>query len=457
MDCKVNISDIADSLLQEHLDKYRNNKKVQEVNFRDLASWVSYGERASHMIHLYPAKLLPHIPAFFLANNILSKEGDVVLDPFSGSGTTLLEALLAKKKAVGADSNPLARLISEVKTTPISKKRLTNAFTKLKKAIETSSVEVYKIPDVVNIDHWFYPHVQKKLAKIYYFINEIKNKEIKNFFKIAFSNTIKKVSLADPRLSVPVRLNVKKHKENSKYFLQTKKRISQLKRIDVYSVFYKISEMNIARVSRLYELLDNKTERIKLYDDARLLSSKNKSLWSNTVQLVITSPPYGGAQKYIRSSCLNMGWLEQCKSNELRKFEKKNIGREHYSKHEYVNLKKTGVNTADDLLSEIYDANPLRAHIASNYLTEMNDAFNEITRVLKVGGYIVLVIGDNQVCGYEFETKEYLKIILLDKGLSLELELIDNIHSRGLMTKRNKTAGIIASESVLIFKKTKND
>jgi hypothetical protein len=67
------------------------------------------------MIHLYPAKLLPHIAAFFLASSELSSKGDKVLDPFSGSGTVLLEALLAGRSPIGADSNPLARLISKVK------------------------------------------------------------------------------------------------------------------------------------------------------------------------------------------------------------------------------------------------------------------------------------------------------------------------------------------------------
>lgn len=99
------------------------------------------------------------------------------------------------------------------------------------------------------------------------------------------------------------------------------------------------------------------------------------------------------------------------------------------------------------------NVNPLRAHIAGNYLVEMRQAFAETLRVLKPNGYIVLVAANNQVCGYEFKTSQYLRTIAEQLGLSLKLCLIDDIRSRGLMTKRNKTASVITREWVMIFQK----
>jgi hypothetical protein len=46
-----------------------------------------------------------------------------------------------------------------------------------------------------------------------------------------------------------------------------------------------------------------------------------------------------------------------------------------------------------------------------------------------------------------------MRDIIEGNGLSLELELIDDIRSRGLMTKRNKTAGLITREHILVFQK----
>ena len=71
-------------------------------------------DRATHWIHWYPAKMFHRIPAEILGS--FAGERLTVLDPYCGSGTVLLEAALQGHRAVGADVNPLARLISTVKT-----------------------------------------------------------------------------------------------------------------------------------------------------------------------------------------------------------------------------------------------------------------------------------------------------------------------------------------------------
>lgn len=441
----------ASKILNDLFDKYNRRKKPLQVDFRKMVDWIAYGERSSHMIHLYPAKLLPHIPAFFLANDILSKPGDTVLDPFSGSGTVVLEALLAERIPVGADSNPLARLISKVKTTPIKKVRLERAYSKLK--LDLLTAESSELPNVINIDYWFHSHVILELSKIKNSINKIKDRGIKDFFLVCFSNTIKRVSLADPRLSVPVRLNEKKYAPKSLHFKTTEKLLAKLSTISAIEEFDKCVISNIERVSDLTQKVGLDCAPLILYEDARSLCSKYGHLKDASVQLVITSPPYAGAQKYIRSSSLNLGWLGYCEANTLRDYEKKNIGREHHSKGEYSSFIKTGVKDADKILEKIYAKNPLRSFIAAKYIIEMKDALAESFRVLKKGGYLVLVAAPNEICGMKFETQKYLTSIAEKLGMSVELALVDEIHSRGLMTKRNKTASIINSEWIMVLKK----
>ncbi|EOA05241.1 hypothetical protein HFRIS_008866 [Herbaspirillum frisingense GSF30] len=119
-----------------------------------------------------------------------------------------------------------------------------------------------------------------------------------------------------------------------------------------------------------------------------------------------------------------------------------------------MQLHKTFIDDADVVLNRIYQKNPLRAHIAANYLLEMEMACERMVEVLKPGGYLVLVIGNNQVCGEDFFANKYLREIFVKLGLELKLELVDDIHSRGLMTKRNKTASLIACEWILLFSKS---
>ena len=83
----------------------------------------------------------------------------------------------------------------------------------------------------------------------------------------------------------------------------------------------------------------------------------------------------------------------------------------------------------------------------------MRQSLQEIWRCLKVGGYLVLVAGNNRISGHTFRTPHYLQMIAEDIGLRTILLLVDNIHSRGLMTKRNKTASVITKEFVFVFVK----
>jgi DNA modification methylase len=432
---------------------YEGNKLPIEVDFRKLVDWVPYADSETHYIHSYPAKLLKHIPIFFLNSAIAPSKG-IIFDPFSGTGTVLLEAIKLGYDGYGCDANPVARLITKVKTTPISPKLLT---TELSSILQKSLIQKpIELPNVTNIDHWFLTHIKEQLGKLAYVINSISQPDLRDFFNVCFSNILKKVSLADPNLSVPVRLKPEKYK-NVEHREKATKRLAKISTIDTFEVFKKQALENIKRMSRLYKL-DNIGSASIVSKDARDLildnpSLKDEKLASNSVDMIITSPPYAGAQKYVRSSSFSLGWLGYCENNTLRDHEVKNIGREHYHKSEYQELQLFNVEEIDNRLDEIFSVNPLRAHINGNYLAEMKAAIFEMYRVLKPSKYCVIVMGNNEVCGKPFNTQHYINLIAEQAGFKTELKLVDVIHSRGLMTKRNKTASIINSEWIIILKK----
>src|SRR5438034_402265 len=71
----------------------------------------------THAIHPYPAKFPPQLPKAILEN--FASKGQTVLDPFCGSGTTLVEAKISGVDAIGVDVNGLSVLLSKVKATPL--------------------------------------------------------------------------------------------------------------------------------------------------------------------------------------------------------------------------------------------------------------------------------------------------------------------------------------------------
>src|SRR5919202_4753421 len=96
----------------QHLDVQQAD---ESWSFRQLRrAQTSY---LTHDYHKYPAKFIPQLAERLIREN--SKSGDLVCDPFMGSGTTLLEAILNSRRAYGSDINPLSVLISKAKTTPI--------------------------------------------------------------------------------------------------------------------------------------------------------------------------------------------------------------------------------------------------------------------------------------------------------------------------------------------------
>ncbi len=422
----------------ERLERsYGVSGKPIEVNFRKLVPLYSGVDRATHLVHSYPAKLLLNIPLFFLnCSQLHTKDGNL-LDPFCGTGTVLVEALLAGWRAVGADVNPLARLIAQVKVTSINEAMVLNAYETICARYRTADPIAFS--PVMDVDRWFSPSVKKSLGRLLRTIREISDDDTRRFLEVCFSSCVRRVSFADPRLSVPVRLK-STHSEGS-----------HSKPVHVKKLFEDTVRVNMVRLRRLATVDPSLLKYVCILDDARKLGTP-PSVDAHT-DLIITSPPYAGAQKYIRSSSLSLGWLGLAPEDRLRNLERLTIGREHFSKSEYSSLHDPGVPSARRALHRIWAINPLRAHIAATYLLEMKDALTKACARLRKGGHLVLVIGNNSVCGAPFRNNVYLREILETLGLTLRLELIDDIRSRGLMTKRNTTAAVISREHICVFLK----
>ena len=72
----------------------------------------------THDFYKYPARFSPSFVRFML--DYLTEPGDYVLDPFMGGGTTIVEAAVSGRRAIGSDLNDLAQFVTRVKTTPLS-------------------------------------------------------------------------------------------------------------------------------------------------------------------------------------------------------------------------------------------------------------------------------------------------------------------------------------------------
>jgi len=85
---------------------------------RDLTFKGQKTNYATHNMHAFAAKFPPQLPKLFI--NELTTTGEVVLDPMSGSGTTLVEAVLSNRYGIGTDIDPLAVMIAKVKLSSLN-------------------------------------------------------------------------------------------------------------------------------------------------------------------------------------------------------------------------------------------------------------------------------------------------------------------------------------------------
>ena len=105
---------------------------ILKTHFKSLFNIDGISEL--HKVHSYTAKLIPQIPKFLIQN--FSKKNETVLDPFCGSGTTLIEANILQRNAIGIDINPLAVLISKVRTNNYNLIQLSKAITEINMLVE---------------------------------------------------------------------------------------------------------------------------------------------------------------------------------------------------------------------------------------------------------------------------------------------------------------------------------
>lgn len=411
-----------------------------EVSFRDLVPWVYGGNRATHYLHSYPAKLLPQIAHFFLANERLCPADGVVLDPFSGSGTVALEATLSGRDSYFCDVNPFARLLTRVKTTAITILEVEAAKEKIKAHYDTNATS--NPPDVVNLHYWYNTQTAGHLSRLIAAIEMVCHRPSREFFSICFSTVARQLSRANPRFSVPVRLKIDGELVDVSASAET-----------VWAKFEKAVEKAARQVNCLQDCQLGKSTEVA--DNVLSLEQS----WPKVdhsygeVDLVITSPPYGGAQKYVRATSLSLGWLKQAASRDLRGIEKLTIGREHLSIDLKNDLKSTAIEEANQFINVVAEENRSRAAIASVFLNEMNVASQKIMGSLKVGGYAVVVMADNTVCGRKFETTKFTSKLFEMAGGTKVLELRDRIVSRSLLMKRASSATSISHETITVFRK----
>lgn len=413
--------------------------KVKEIpekiekgsNLEIMTTDVSY---FTHGFFKYPCKFIPQIPRWAILK--YTNKGDYVLDPFAGSGTSLVEAVLNQRNGLAVDFDKLSQLLCKTKTSLMSKKQLEKLKTQKPKFFSNSKVDNTNLPDLHNTYHWFSQQnvdnlciLKSNIEQIY---KDTQDKQIYNFLLVCFASIIKKTSYTDDSSPKPY----------------VSKRIKKIP-MDVKKTFLKIFD---SYVSRYEEYLGKKIGKsYQIAEDARDINVKK---YINKVSLAITSPPYINAFDYVRSLRLENAWLGFYGDKNIMDIKKRQIGTENFSVKLYgLGVKKTNINILDELLKKIMIKDKKRAYVVYKYFEDMATNFEEVFKLLKIQGHYVVVVGDSNIRGIEVPTKDILIEIAQSKGYKLSNVYSYIIKNRYLRIPRAGRGGYIDKDWVIDLEK----
>ena len=457
--CFKNESVIIVGLRMQHRTTTLAGKFIDDWTFKNANT-----QYLTHGLHPYPARMIPQLAKKLIMN--YSEEEDWVLDPFCGSGTSLVEARLNNRNSIGNELNPLAFLLSKVKTTPLEKEelgRLTkevlneaqekshllrNKYSKkgivsIDKWIEkdtksTSFIAEIEIPKFPNLDLWFKKNVALELAILRKIILNLDCEQpYGDFFKICLSFTAMKSSNADfeSHQAHPSRYKPEKLAAHSP---------------NVLSIFRKKTTDSVNRVIDFSEKIsDKQVECFILFGDAKRLDLKS-IVPRQGIDIIVTSPPYGEEKNtvgYHRWAKIMAYWIgfsrdEMKKSEELSLGSKPNIDADIPS--------KTAISFVN-LVKEKSKRESRAANLAS-FFYDYNETIIQMANWLKSGGIATIVVGNRLVSGHRIAMDRVTVELAEQMGFKEEKTFYRDIPNT-VMPRRIPEGETIARESIIILRK----
>ena len=365
---------------------------MREALRADLDFHGENGKHSTHAWHPFPAKFPPQLPQFFIEH--FTDVDDVVFDPMSGSGTTLVEAARLDRQAIGCDIDPLARMIATAKLLPVNAlQALETGYALIHAAQRALHRDRDQLEHALNlrfdpktrafIDFWFLPQQQLELLALLRGIEKVQEEGLQSFFKVVFSSTIiaKSGGVSLARDLAHTRPHKVTNKKPNSAFVGFTKRLKQ-----------NLATQNAGTATPKHS--------------ARVLAAgaDRTGLPSSSVDLIVTSPPYANnAIDYMRAHKFSLVWFGW-NIDDLTGIRAQYLGHDAAGATQFDGLPQQ----CEATLTQLAERDAKKAAALRRYFGEMSAVIGEMRRVLKKGKPAVIVVGTSNLRGLDVETHKGL-------------------------------------------------
>jgi 16S rRNA G966 N2-methylase RsmD len=285
--------------------------------------------------------------------NNFSQKGDIVLDPFGGSGVTAIEALITGRKTISIDINPLSVFLIQSLIAPVNISKLLEAFTRVcseykkldpkNKSDVENALRIYPLPkdiplpkgsDVETLYGLFDKKQMAQLALLKTVIKKEKDINIRYTLLLVFYNTISVMNRTYHKMPKGGPVN---------FVMYYRYRIApdplKLEIMDVFENKY-LRVLNAKKEIEQQCLLIQETVE-QAANNATIIkgTATNLSMLKNeSVDYIYTDPPYGKKIPYLDLSIIWNAWLDFDVTDEDYNLEAIEGGEKHKTKDSYNTL-----------------------------------------------------------------------------------------------------------------------
>lgn len=352
-------------------------------------------------IHPFPARMAPGIALEALGESTAPLR---VLDPMAGSGTVLAVARASGHRALGVDLDPLAVLLAGVWTRTVDaeevRQRAAAVLSRAKAAFRRPTLgQGYPVGSDREtrqfIRYWFDDYVRRQLAALSAAIGRVRDDSTRDALWCGFSRLIITKS-AGASLAMDL-----SHSRPHRRFERAP--------IKPFGRFLSAVEIVVSNCPQRGSGPVGPATVVK-HGDAR-----NLGIEHNSIDLVLTSPPYLNGIDYLRCSKFSLVWMGHTIS-ELRQIRADSVGTEASSERA---LEAPWVKSLIRQLG-LRPALSCRHHARlAQYVWDMGSALAEVSRVLRVGGRAVYVVGESTVRGTFIRNSSIVEAVAQEHGLVL--------------------------------------